>query len=107
MPEESKHPEVGNDAAGGAPRSWRHKLAARGSLIAYILIVAAVLVAINVVASRHDHSWDLTKNRRYSLSPESVKIVADLHQPMDLIYFDRSSEFPHAKQFLGRYQRES
>lgn len=107
MPEETKHPEVGNDAARGAPRSWRHKLAARGSLIAYIVIVAAVLVAINVVASRHDHSWDLTKNHRYSLSPESVKIVADLRQPMELIYFDRSSEFPHAKQFLGRYQRES
>lgn len=95
------------EAAEAGSRSFTDKLAARGSLIAYILIVVAVLVVINVVVARHDHTWDLTKNHRYSLSPESVKIVSELHQPLDLIYFDRAEQFAHAKEFLSRYQRSS
>ncbi len=89
------------------PRGWRQHVAARVTLIAYIIVVVVVLVVVNVVVSRHDHSWDLTKNHTHSLSPESVKVLHDLHQPLQLIYFGHSISFAHAKRFLSRYQRQS
>ncbi len=82
-------------------------LVQRGSLVVYLLVVVAVLVAVNVVASRHDKSWDLTKNHLNSLSPESVTVVRQLHRPLHLIYFDRSANFASAQMFFGRYQRQS
>lgn len=85
------------------PNAWLQK----GSLVVYLVVVLAVLVGINVLASRHDRSWDLTKGHLHSLSPESVKIVDQLHRPLQLIYFDRSSMFAAARDFFGQYQRES
>ncbi|MGH9534569.1 MAG: GldG family protein [Terriglobales bacterium] len=89
------------------PRGWRQRAAARGTLFAYAAVVVAVLIVINVVVSRHDHSWDLTQGHVHSLSPESVKVMRDLRQPLRLIYFDHSINFSHAKQFLSRYARQS
>lgn len=89
------------------PGGPMHHLVARGTLVAYILVIVAVLVAVNVVSSQHSRSWDLTKNQRYSLSAESVQILHGLKQPLKLIYFDRSSNFAQAKQLLSEYQRES
>ncbi len=79
----------------------------RGSLVVYLLVVVAVLVAVNVLASRHDKSWDLTKSHVNSLSPESVKIVSQLKQPLTFIYFDHAANFATAQPFFARYQRES
>jgi len=79
----------------------------RSSLVVYLLVAVAVLVAVNVLASRHDQSWDLTKGHQHSLSAESVKIVSQLQAPLQLLYFDRSSNFGSARDFFGRYQRES
>jgi ABC-type uncharacterized transport system involved in gliding motility auxiliary subunit len=84
-----------------------HWLVRRGSLVAYLLVVIAVLVLVNYLAANHDKSWDLTKNRTHSLSTESVKIVRGLRHPLDLIYFDKSSSFPAAHEFFSRYVRES
>lgn len=89
--------------AAGAPNLWMQ----RSSLVVYLLVVVAVLVVINVLASRHDKSWDVSKGHLHSLSPESVKIVAQLKAPLQLIYFDRSGNFASARDFLGRYQRQS
>lgn len=82
-------------------------LARRASLIAYLVVVIAILAAINVLASRHDKSWDLTKNQSNSLSPESAKVVAGLTRPLHILYFDRSDSFAAARQFFSRYQRDS
>ncbi|MGH9478187.1 MAG: DUF7088 domain-containing protein, partial [Terriglobales bacterium] len=82
-------------------------LVQRGSLVVYLLVVVAVLVVVNVLANRHDKSWDLTKNHTHSLSAESVKIVTQLKKPLQLIYFDHSTNFGSAREFFGRYQRES
>lgn len=89
------------------PGGWRRRAAVRGTLFAYIAIAVAVLVVVNIVVDRHDHTWDLTKGHVYSLSPESVKVVKDLRHPLRLIYFDHSVNFSHAKQFLARYARQS
>src|SRR5690348_8567583 len=79
----------------------------RGSLVAYLVVALAVLVGVNVLASRHDHSWDLTKGQTNSLSNESVKVLQGLKKPLNLIYFDRETNFANARAFLDRYQRAS
>ena len=38
----------------------------------YILIVLAILVVANVLADRHNKSYDSTSNKRYSLSELSL-----------------------------------
>lgn len=87
-----------------SPLTW---LVRRGSLIAYLAVVIAILAAVNVLASRHDKSWDLTKNQNNSLSAESAKVVAGLTHPLRVLYFDRTDSFAAARQFFGRYQRDS
>ena len=104
MAEEKNNPAAENKPAG---RSGLRRWADRGPLVLYSLVVIAILVAVNYIARDHSRSWDLTLNQIHSLSPESVKVVRGLKAPLHLIYFDRSEEFGHAREFLSKYQRQS
>ncbi|MGB7589949.1 MAG: hypothetical protein WBO19_01750, partial [Terriglobia bacterium] len=46
----------------------------------YTLIVIAILTLANWFVSRHDQSWDLTPNKKYSLAPQTVKLLKNLNQ---------------------------
>ena len=94
------------ESKSAAHPGWR-RWANRGPLLLYSLVVIAILVAVNYIARDHSRSWDLTLNQIHSLSPESVKVVRGLKAPLHLIYFDRSEEFGHAREFLSKYQRQS
>lgn len=89
-----------------SPRKGANTVA-RMQLAVYVLVVLAILVAINVVAARHNKSWDLTKNHRHSLSDESTRIVQGLDHPLRLIDFNRTSDFGHDRQLLEPYARAS
>lgn len=80
---------------------------ARAQLAAYVIVVLAILAALNVVAARHNKSWDLTRNHRHSLSDESTKIVQGLGHPLTLIDFNRTSDFGRDRQLLDQYARAS
>ncbi len=41
----------------------------------YVLVVIAILGAINYLASSHNKSYDATANKRYTLSDQTKKIV--------------------------------
>lgn len=92
---------------GLTPPAPARGLFARAQLITYIVVVVAILVVLNVLAVRHNKSWDLTKNHRHSLSQESTRIVQGLQHPLTLMYFDRTASFPHAQAFLDQYGRAS
>src|SRR5579871_1503714 len=89
------------------PRSGLRRWADRGPLLLYSVVVLAILVFVNYIARDHSRSWDLTLNQIHSLSPESVKVVRGLKTPLHLIYFDRAEAFGRAREFLGKYQRQS
>ena len=59
---------------------------------AAVLIVLALGVAVlaNALSARHSARWDLTENRRQSLSPQSVQVVRGLGEPVEAIAFSRS-----------------
>lgn len=70
----------------------------------YILVVLGAVVAANVLAARYDKSWDLTKNKQYSLSEESAKLVRGVKQPITITYFNQSTRFGQGKDLLDEYK---
>ena len=42
---------------------------------ASVLIVLGLLVFANLLSNRYNKRWDLTENRQYSLSDQSVKLM--------------------------------
>jgi ABC-type uncharacterized transport system involved in gliding motility auxiliary subunit len=73
----------------------------------YTLVIIAILAAVNFLANRYDKSYDATKNKQYSLSDQTLKIVKDLKTPVTLTYFGRTDEFPQARDLLERYASQS
>lgn len=71
--------------------------------VLYTLVVIAAAVVVNVLANRYDKSWDTTANKRFSLSPETAKIVKNLKQNATIVYFDQSTHFGAARDLLGEY----
>src|ERR1700758_719020 len=69
----------------------------------YILVVIAMLVVANILADRYDKSFDATSNKRYSLSPQTAKIVKGLKQPASITYFNQSTRFREGKDLLDEY----
>lgn len=71
--------------------------------LTYILIVIAAVVVANVLADRHNKSFDATANKRYSLSDQTAKIVKGLNQPATITYFNQSTRFRDGKDVLDQY----
>jgi len=69
----------------------------------YTLVVIAILAALNFLANRYDKSFDSTKNKQYSLSDQTIKIVKELKTDVRMIYFGESSSFPNARDLMDRY----
>jgi ABC-type uncharacterized transport system involved in gliding motility auxiliary subunit len=69
----------------------------------YILVILAVLGAINFLANRYDKSYDSTSNKQFSLSDQTIKVVGNLKNDVKLTYFDETTRFPQARDLLDRY----
>jgi len=69
----------------------------------YTLVVIAVVIVANVLADRHNKSFDATANKRYSLSDQTAKIVKGLKQGATITYFDQSTRFRAGKDLLDQY----
>ena len=69
----------------------------------YVLIVLAVLVALNFLANRYDKSYDSTSNKQFSLSDQTIKIVKGLKNDTQLTFFGSQQEFQSARDVLDRY----
>lgn len=70
---------------------------------AYVLVVLGILGGVNFLANRYNKSFDATKNKRFSLSDQTEKVVRELKQDVKITYFDRTEQFTRARDILGRY----
>ncbi|HUA97270.1 MAG TPA: GldG family protein [Terracidiphilus sp.] len=70
---------------------------------AYILVVVVAVVVANFLANRYDKSWDFTKNKQFSLSEESAKLVRSVKEPITITYFNESTHFRDGKDLLAEY----
>lgn len=75
--------------------------------VVYILVVVVAVVVANILANRYDKSWDATKNKQYSLSEETAKLVKGVHQPITITYFNQSTNFAEGKDLLDEYKNLS
>jgi len=83
------------------------RILAGGNLALYTLVFLAIVVAVNWFVSQHDKSWDLTPNKQYSLSPQTVKILKGLNQPVTIYAFDHKDAFRENRDLLSNYAAAS
>src|SRR5258707_2912961 len=69
----------------------------------YILVVLAVLAAVNFLANRYDKSYDSTANKQFSLSDQTIKVVKGLKSDVQLTYFGARTDFRGARDTPDRY----
>jgi ABC-type uncharacterized transport system involved in gliding motility auxiliary subunit len=69
----------------------------------YILVTLAVLTVLNILANRYDKAYDSTKNKQFSLSDQTIKIVKGLKQDVTLTYFGSEDSFRTGRDLLDRY----
>lgn len=67
----------------GSRRSARYSLSAGLSVI----VMAAILVFLQTLSYRHNRSFDLTHNRRFSLAPQTDKLLAGLPTDVTITAF--------------------
>ena len=75
--------------------------------LVYTAIVLGALGLLNFLANRHNKSLDLTANKRFTLSDQTLKVVNGLKEDVKITYFDRTSSFSSpggAKDLLDRYE---
>ena len=73
----------------------------------YTVIVIAILVVANWFVSNHDKSWDLTPNKKYSLAPQTVKLLKGLSQDVTIYVFDRERSFGERRDLLNMFSSAS
>jgi ABC-type uncharacterized transport system involved in gliding motility auxiliary subunit len=71
------------------------------------LVGLAILVAVNYVSARQNKRWDLTENRQYTLSDQTVKLLQGLTEPVKFTVFDRNTNFDRFRTRLTNYQYNS
>ena len=69
----------------------------------YVLVILAVLGAVNFLANRYDKSYDSTSNKQFSLSEQTIKVVKGLKNDVNVTYFDETRNFPQGRDLLDRY----
>src|SRR4029450_4925859 len=71
------------------------------------LAVAGILGGGNYLVFKHTKRWDLTKNKRYSLSDQTKKVLANLKDDVKITYFDRATNLAAGEDRLKEYQAAS
>lgn len=54
------------------------------SLVTNVLLTIILVVGFNILASNYYYRKDLTKNRFYSLSPETIAYISNLNKPVQI-----------------------
>src|SRR5262252_8890007 len=72
-----------------------------------VLVVLAILVAINYIGARQNKRWDLTANKQFSLSDQTRNVLQKLDSPLNILVFAQESNFQPFKDKLKEYEYTS
>jgi ABC-type uncharacterized transport system involved in gliding motility auxiliary subunit len=76
-----------------------------GNTFVLALAVAGILGGGNYLAARHDKSWDLSKEKRFSLAEQTKKVVSGLKEEIKVTYFQPKAALnPSSEDRLRSYQ---
>src|ERR1019366_918529 len=73
----------------------------------YIAVVLAIIVAGNWLADHNNKTVDVTANKRFTLSDQTLKVVKGLKKPVKVYFFDKSETFDRARDMMDRYKNLS
>ncbi|HEX7140100.1 MAG TPA: GldG family protein [Vicinamibacterales bacterium] len=68
-----------------------------------VLVLLAILVAINYIGKRQNKRWDLTASKQFSLSDQSRTVLAKLDAPLEIKVFAQEPDFPRYQDRLKEY----
>ena len=72
-----------------------------------VLVVLGILIAVNYVSVKQNKRWDLTSNRQYTLSEQTVKLLQELKTPVKLVFFETDAEVDRSRVRLNEYAYQS
>ena len=72
-----------------------------------IIVVLGILIAVNYLSYRRNKRWDLTANSVNSLSEQSLKVLADLKEPMKLVVIDQGQKLEQHRPRMSMYDNAS
>ena len=85
-------------------RSFERRQTRYGALAGTsIVLVAAIVVAVNYVLARQNLRWDLTAGGQYSLSDQTRQVLDTLAGPVRILVFAREPDFPRYRDRLDEY----
>jgi ABC-type uncharacterized transport system involved in gliding motility auxiliary subunit len=95
--------------------AWKDRIAGRGTqrfleganFAVYTIVIIALIGLCNWFVGRHDRRWDLTPNKKYSLSAQTRKLLKDLNRDVSIYVFDRERSFGERRDVLGMYATAS
>jgi ABC-type uncharacterized transport system involved in gliding motility auxiliary subunit len=89
-------------------RAFSRRQARYGTLAgASVLVVLAILVAVNYLGVRQSRQWDFTAVGQFTLSDQTRRILEDLDSPVQIRVFARQDEFQRFRDRLDGYERAS
>ena len=95
--------------------AWKDRIAGRSgqqvlsgaNFALYTLIGIALIVLVNWFVSNHDKRWDMTPNKKYSLSDQTRKILKGLTKDVTIYAFDQDRNFGARRDVLGMFESAS
>jgi gliding motility-associatede transport system auxiliary component len=72
-----------------------------------VVLVLGLLSAVNYLASRRNHRWDLTANSQFSLSPQTKQILEKLDAPVKVRVYEQADKTQRFRDRLDDYQYSS
>src|SRR5579864_2436332 len=88
-------------------RSGGSKVLEGANFVVYTVIGIALVVLVNWFVNRHDFRWDLTPGQKYSLSPQTVKLLKGLDGDVVIYIFDQKQRLREGRDLLENYSKAS
>ena len=87
------------------PQTFSHRQTRLGTIAATsVVLVLGILVALNYLASRRNHRWDLTAGKQFSVADQTRNILQKLDAPVKVLVFDKASNFDTFRDRLDEYR---
>lgn len=80
------------------------KVFAGTNIAVYTLVGLAIVVLANWFVERNNKRWDLTPDKKFTLSEQTAKILGGLQQDITIYCFDREGGTRTRKDLLGSYE---